>query len=212
MDFQSKPNAASLNEYQAGRLRVTGQYIDKLLGEVEEILNVAASKAAFPRYSGDVAPVQRRTIEDYISRIRAQLVRVLDGQGASREKPSIPASRAIRVALGAVDIAVEELKPQYMRGYSDVLKEWTRHVTNQLVRRFETYAEGYRAQAERSLDGKDLTSEKVHSLQKDIRLLEGRESSDVELNSQGHATSEGVFPLSGEAVRQAHGGESDQFI
>jgi GTP-binding protein EngB required for normal cell division len=120
MDSQNKPNAASLNEYQARRLRVTCQYIDKLLEGVEEILNSAASKAAFPRYSGDVAPAQRRTIEDYISRIRAQLVRVLDGQSVPREKSSIPASRAIHVALGAIDIAVEELKPQYMRGYGDL--------------------------------------------------------------------------------------------
>ncbi|HEV2297642.1 MAG TPA: dynamin family protein [Candidatus Acidoferrales bacterium] len=120
MDSQNTPNAVSLNEFQARRLRVTCQYIDKLLGEVEEILNIAASKAAFPRYSGDVAPTQRRTIEDYISRIRAQLVRVLDGQGILREKPSIPASRAIHVALGTIDIAVEELKPQYMRGYGDL--------------------------------------------------------------------------------------------
>jgi GTP-binding protein EngB required for normal cell division len=120
MESQSTPNAASLNEFQARRLRVTCQYIDKLLGGVEEILNIAASKAAFPRYSGDVAPAQRRTIEDYISRIRSQLVRVLDGQGIPREKPSIPASRAIHVALGTIDIAVEELKPQYMRGYGDL--------------------------------------------------------------------------------------------
>src|SRR6202050_1846988 len=120
MDSQSKSNAGSLNEFQAGRLRVTCQYIDKLLAEVEGTLNAAASKAAFPRLSQDVAPAQRRTIEEYISRIRAQLVRVLDGQGIPREKPSIPASRAIHVALGAIAIAVQELKPQYMRGYGDL--------------------------------------------------------------------------------------------
>ena len=51
MESQSTPNAGSLNEYQARRLRVTCQYIDKLLCGVEEILNIAASKAAFPRYS-----------------------------------------------------------------------------------------------------------------------------------------------------------------
>ncbi len=120
MDSQSKSNAGSLNEFQAGRLRVTCQYIDKLLTEAEGILNAAASKAAFPRHLDDVAPAQRRTIEDYISRIRAQLLRVLDGQGIVREKPSIPVSRAIHVALGAIDIAVEELKPQYMRGYGNL--------------------------------------------------------------------------------------------
>lgn len=120
MGSQDIPSAGLLNEFQARRVRITCQYIDKLLGEVEEILNIAASKAAFPRYSSDVAPAQRRTIEDYISRTRAQLVRVLDGQGIPREQPSIPASRAIHVNLGAIDIAVEELKPQYMRGYGDL--------------------------------------------------------------------------------------------
>jgi GTP-binding protein EngB required for normal cell division len=120
MDPQSSTNTASLNEFQARRLRVTCQYIDKLLGDIEQILHASASKAAFLRLSQDVAPTQRRTIEDYISRIRAQLLRVLDGQGIPREKPSIPASRAVHVALGAIDIAVEELKPQYMRGYGDL--------------------------------------------------------------------------------------------
>ncbi len=116
----SRAAAPSLNEFQAQRLRVTCQYIDKLLGEIEGILNSAASTAAFPRYAPDVAPGQRRTIEDYIARVRAQLVRVLDGQGVLAAEPSIPASRAIHVNLGAVDIAVEELKPKYMQGYGDV--------------------------------------------------------------------------------------------
>jgi len=120
MEFQSTSNAGRLNEFQAGRLLVTCQYVDKLLGDIQAILNVPSSKAAFPRYAFDIAPAQRQTIEDYIARIRAQLVRVLDGQSVPREKPSIPASRAIHVALGAIDIAVEELKPQYMRGYGDV--------------------------------------------------------------------------------------------
>src|ERR1019366_2920609 len=107
MDSQSTPNAGSLNEFQARRLRVTCQYIDKLLGEIEEVLNVAASKAAFPRYSADVAPAQRRTIEDYIARLRAQLIRVLDGQNIPREQPSISVSHAIRVTLGSIDDAAE---------------------------------------------------------------------------------------------------------
>src|SRR5271168_2771980 len=112
--------APGLNDSQARRLRVTCQYIDKLLGDIEGILNAAASKAAFPRYSSDIAPAQRRTIEDYVRRIRAQLLRVLEGQGIPREEPQIPASRAVHVMLGAVDIAVEELKPKYMRGYGEV--------------------------------------------------------------------------------------------
>ncbi len=113
-------NRQSLNSFQANRLRITCQYIDKLLVEIEEILNSAGSKTAFPRYAEDILPAQRRTIEDYIARVRAQLVRVLEGQRIAREKPSIPASRAVHVHLGAIDIAVEELKPEYMRGYGEV--------------------------------------------------------------------------------------------
>jgi GTP-binding protein EngB required for normal cell division len=116
----STPGASGLNESQARRLRVTCQYIDKILGDIEGVLNATASNAAFPRYTSDIAPAQRQTVEGYITRIRAQLVRVLDGQGIPREAAQIPASRAVHVMLGAVDIAVEELKPKYMRGYGEV--------------------------------------------------------------------------------------------
>jgi len=110
----------SLNEFQAGRLRVTCHYIDGLLSEIEQILAAEQSGAAFPRYSVDIGPSQRRMIEDYIARVREQLVRALEGQGLAREKPSIPASRAVHVTLGAIDIAAEELRPRYMRGYGEV--------------------------------------------------------------------------------------------
>ncbi len=120
MDSQNTPSAGLLNEFQARRLRVTCQYIDKLLSEISEILHTSSSKAAFPRFLPDIAPAQSRTIEDYLVRLRAQLVRVLDGQGIPRENPSIPASRAVHVALGTIDIAVEELKPHYMHGYGDL--------------------------------------------------------------------------------------------
>jgi hypothetical protein len=109
-----------LNEFQANRLRITCQYIDDLLGDIERILDTVESKAAFPRYSCDITLDQRQTIDDYIARIRKQLARALKGHGISTEKPSIPASRAIHVTLGAIDIAAEELKPRYMLGYGAV--------------------------------------------------------------------------------------------
>lgn len=114
-----KPDT-TLNESQARRLRITCEHIDELLTTIEDILNESASKTAFPRYVPDIAPAQRRMIEDYIARVRAQLVRVLDGQGIPRGEPSIPASRTIRFTLVSIDISVEELKPKYMKGYGDL--------------------------------------------------------------------------------------------
>jgi GTP-binding protein EngB required for normal cell division len=145
MSLETNGFRERLNPNQASRLRVTCQYIDKLLGEIEEVLNTTSSKAAFPRYSTDIVPAQRRTIENYIARVRAQLVRILDGQGIVREKPAIPASRAIHVILGAIDIAAEELKPGYMRGYGDLPESVATELNGiagelmSLINRFDLY-------------------------------------------------------------------------
>ncbi len=87
---------------------------------MESALNVSTSKLAFPQYALDLSPAQRRVIEDYIGRIRAQLIRVLDGQGMERPPADIPVSRSLHVNLTFVDIAAEELKPEYMSGYGQV--------------------------------------------------------------------------------------------
>ena len=110
----------SLNPNHVRRLRVTCRHIDKLLSDMEGALNASASRVAFPQYVSDIAPAQRRIIEDYITRIRAQLVRVLDGQAIERPAADIPVSRSLHAVLTFIDIAVEELKPEYMRGYGEV--------------------------------------------------------------------------------------------
>jgi GTP-binding protein EngB required for normal cell division len=110
----------SLNANHVRRLSVTCRYLDKLLADMEAALNISTSKLAFPQYVRDVAPAQQRVIEDYIVRIRAQLMRVLDGQGIERPAADIPVSRALHSLLTFIDIAVEELKPEYMRGYGEI--------------------------------------------------------------------------------------------
>ena len=113
-DGRLMPEASAnlLNSNHERRLSVTCRHIDKLLADMENSLNVSASKLAFPQYSSDLSPAQRRVIEDYIGRIRAQLIRVLDGQGMERPPADIPVSRSLHVNLTFVDIAAEELKPE----------------------------------------------------------------------------------------------------
>jgi len=120
MGADPRNSRETLNDSQERRLTVSCRYVDQLLSDMENILNISASKAAFPKYIPDISPAQRRTIEDYIARIRAQLGRILDGQGIPVQEPQIPAARGVRAALGAIEIAVEELKPKYMRGYGEV--------------------------------------------------------------------------------------------
>jgi GTP-binding protein EngB required for normal cell division len=112
--------ANPLNSSHQRRLTVTCRYIDKLLADMEGTLHVSESKLAFPHYRPDLSPPQRRVIEDYIRRIRAQLIRVLDGQNIERPSPDIPESRSLRTVLSFIDVAAEELKPEYMRGYGEL--------------------------------------------------------------------------------------------
>ncbi|MGC2401477.1 MAG: dynamin family protein [Acidobacteriaceae bacterium] len=109
-----------LNEHQQSRLRVTCQYIDKLLSDVEDILHAASSPSPFPRYIVDLNPAQIRVVEDHIRRLRSQLVHTLAWQGMKASPADIPATRAILTNLDFVDIAVEELKPHYMQGFGPV--------------------------------------------------------------------------------------------
>ncbi len=113
----------TLNGAQRRRLLTTCKHIDKLLGDIEATLNAAASKTVFPTYVNDVTPAQRKTIEDYIARVRGQLLQVVAGESLSPELPRIPAAHSIHVNLTFVDIAIAELAPHYMRGYGPVSEE-----------------------------------------------------------------------------------------
>ncbi|MFZ0004520.1 dynamin family protein [Methanoregula sp.] len=114
------PGTDQSNEFYVKHLRVTCHHIDSLLGEIEGILYESSSKTAFPEYVMDLTPAQQKTIEDYITRIRARLVQVMEGQGIGSSKPGIPVSRAVHARLYTIDIAAEELKPQYMMGFGNI--------------------------------------------------------------------------------------------
>jgi len=152
---------------------VTCRHIDKLLAEMESTLNVSASKLAFPQYAPDLSPAQRRVIEDYISRIRAQLIRVLNGQGMERPPADIPVSRALHVNLTFVDIAAEELKPEYMSGYGQVPQAAAVELNGiagelqGLVRQLDQYLmRGSRENLQERLERLEQTGEEIPVLKK----------------------------------------------
>jgi GTP-binding protein EngB required for normal cell division len=110
----------SLNDNQKRRLLISCEYIDKLLSDIEIVLNASASGSPFPKFRDDLSLAQRKVAQDYIARIRAQLVRVLEGQEVPVSNERISARHALHTALEFIDIAVEELKPKYMRGYGEL--------------------------------------------------------------------------------------------
>lgn len=116
----TRRHPGQLNDPQRRHLRVSCQYIDRLLSDIESVLHAAASKSPFPRYVVDIAPEQSGVIEDHIHRVRSQLIRTLAWQHMEPQPPEIPATRAMMTDLLFVDIAIEELKPSYMLGYGAV--------------------------------------------------------------------------------------------
>ncbi|MGA2991830.1 MAG: hypothetical protein ABSD88_15250 [Candidatus Korobacteraceae bacterium] len=121
-DPQAGPNESPLNEYQQRALLAACQHIDKLLVDIEAVLSSTESRSVFPKYVDDLLPVQRQGIAGHIERLRAQLIGIVTGQGINPEQPKIAASHAIHTALTFVEIAVEELRPEKMRGYGQVSK------------------------------------------------------------------------------------------
>src|ERR1700683_2392182 len=115
-----------LNSSHKLHLLSSAQHADKLLGEVEAILSASKSKSAFRKYKSSLLPAQSKVREDYVARIRTQLVRVLEAEGIPLPEPGFESVHAIRVTLAFVRIAFQECTPDRMRGYGEIPESETR--------------------------------------------------------------------------------------
>jgi GTPase Era involved in 16S rRNA processing len=165
-----------LNEAQRRRLAVTCSYIDKLLSEVEEVLHETSSKSPFPRHVIDLTPAQTRVLEDHIRRIREQLLRALAWQNITPDQPEIPATRSALTHLAFVDIAIEELKPSYMRG-SGAVPEDVAEELNGVVHELRSVAQSMERYLRQEL-GTNLESRltKLEHAGHDVVLLQAIEA------------------------------------
>jgi len=106
-----------LNSSQRLHLLTSCQYADKLLSEIEATLVASQSKSPFPKFKPDISPARAKVVQDYIARMRAQLVRILDSQAVPIPAPHIGSVHSVRVTLGFVDIAFDECRPKRMARY-----------------------------------------------------------------------------------------------
>jgi GTP-binding protein EngB required for normal cell division len=109
-----------LNEHHRRHLLASCRYVDRLLSDIDNILTAADSGSPFSRYANDLSPALRRLLRDYFARLRADMLRILDQHHAMPDERPFSTVHSIRTALGFVEISIEELKPEYMRGYGEV--------------------------------------------------------------------------------------------
>ncbi len=110
----------ALNSSHKHHLLTSFKYVDELLSDVESILLSSTSKSPFPRYRADLSPVQIKVVQDYIARIRAQMIQVLKSRGISPPERRVGATHAIRVNLEFTTIAFDDCRPAALRGYGEV--------------------------------------------------------------------------------------------
>ena len=111
-------SSQGLSDNHRRRLLATAKYVDGLLGDIESILSGIDSP--FAKYVDDLSPAQKATVAEAVGRLRADLVRALASEGLQPGPPRFSALHTIRTSLGFIEIAFEELKPRYMRGYGEM--------------------------------------------------------------------------------------------
>jgi GTP-binding protein EngB required for normal cell division len=112
--------ANDFNESHRRRLLASAQYADKLLSDIEAILNASDSRSPFPKYRPDVSLHQARLIRAHLARFRDHLTRVLAAIGIQPDGPRFGSLHSIRVTLAFVRVAVQEMSPEHLRGYGEL--------------------------------------------------------------------------------------------
>src|SRR6266498_5674989 len=87
VSMETDGSASHLNPSQALHLLTSARYADNLFADIESVLFASKSKSPFREYKNSFPPAQIKVIEDYLARIRAQLVRMLEAQGIALPEP-----------------------------------------------------------------------------------------------------------------------------
>lgn len=109
-----------LNENQKRYFLFTFQEVDRLLTEVEQILQSAHSSCFFSRYLWDITPDQEKAIIRQIVGFREQIGRTLHEQQIPPGMPLLSARRALLTVILFADLAIEDLKPKKLKGCGEV--------------------------------------------------------------------------------------------
>jgi GTP-binding protein EngB required for normal cell division len=99
------------------------RHIDRLLTEATAKLRAPNDRRLFPEYVADATPAQQKALHDYLDSMRFVLERIMQRHGLVGPPPSVSLLWAFHTSLTFARIAVEELRPEYMRGYGDLSAE-----------------------------------------------------------------------------------------
>jgi hypothetical protein len=110
---------SGLNENHKRRILAAFQYADELLSQS---LNAVAPlrRGLYSRCVADISSSELHWVESYTEKIRQQISSLLERFQISLPSPSTPSSWILKTNLTSLDIALEELYPDQMRGYGEM--------------------------------------------------------------------------------------------
>ena len=113
------PNPApNINDNHRNALLAGFKYIDRLLADgLAGIAPIADEDAVFSPLAQDATPLQRKVVGSQIARIRRSIRAALEVYEIPIQAPSISAVRSLRSSLTAAAVTLEELDPDYLKGY-----------------------------------------------------------------------------------------------
>lgn len=147
---------SALNENHKRRLSVAFKYADELLSRS---LEAAAPQRSglYPRYIEDISPSAFHHIEQQVEKIRVQMRSLLEKWKIETPDPSKTSSWVVKTNLTMLDVGLEDLFPEKLRGYGEMDKAAAKELTGtlqemrgQLSRLFEFLAEANASHEKRS--------------------------------------------------------------
>jgi GTP-binding protein EngB required for normal cell division len=160
-----------LNDFQRRSLQAGFKYIDRLLGEALVGMSPANEDAIFASTLPDATPVQRKVIADQAARLRRAIRSALDSCAIPVQPPEISAVWNLRSTLISIDIALDEMGPEHLRGYGALDADTGAGVNAALVQ-IRTVLTELRAYLVSGLGG-DLTARlaRLDQTRDEVRLL-----------------------------------------
>jgi GTP-binding protein EngB required for normal cell division len=110
---------AGLNENHKRRLVAAFEHADELLNRSLNAIK-PARPGLYSHFVQDMPPSEVRWVESYIEKIRDRIYGLLQRFGVELPPPTTRSSWMLKVGLTTLDIALEELYPEQMRGYGQM--------------------------------------------------------------------------------------------
>ena len=109
-----------LNDFHRNTLLAGFKYMDRLLSDGFAGLEAGGDGAIFAPTAPDSSPVQRKVIADQAARLRRAMRSALEAFTIPVPSPDVGALWNLRSMLISVEITLEEMGPDHLRGYGAV--------------------------------------------------------------------------------------------